>query len=186
MLDPAYRYETTLPSTGIGPAYDQLLTNRYRLLWDIAIEGRMLRRGWNPPTVRAKYLAYFREAFPALQDQTDNLFATFFEREAHTHGELVAFALNPRATSSAAEPSAGNRCPLCGFPTHSFEPNPELLEGYTLAAIRQDFPHWQASSGICRQCADLYRARRLSMEAAGLLPGAADEKKNHLPSFGSN
>lgn len=186
MLDPAYGYEPALPSSGVGPTYDQLLTNRYRLLWDITIDSRMLRRGWAPQTVRTTHLAHFNEAFPALQDQADDLFAAFFERDAHTHGELVAFALNPRNASPAAEPCAGNRCPLCGFPTHSFEPNPEQLEGHTLAAIRQDFPQWQPSAGLCRQCADLYRANRLSLEAARLLPGAAPESKNHLRSFGSD
>ncbi len=71
---------------------------------------RMVRRGWAPQTVRAAHLAHFHEAFAALEDQTDELFSDFFDREPYTHGELLEFALNPRSLSSTAEQRAGSRC----------------------------------------------------------------------------
>jgi hypothetical protein len=185
MLDPAYGYEPTLPSTEVGPAYDQLLTNRYRLLWNITIDGRMSRRGWIPPAVRARDLSLFEEAFPGVHDAAGELFAIFFDRETHTHGELVVFASNPRAALPSNAASAGSRCPVCGFPSHSFEPSLEQLPAETVAAIRQDFPHWEPAAGICRQCADLYRAKPLSMEAAKLLPSAVADRKNHSHRSGS-
>jgi hypothetical protein len=40
-----------------------------------------------------------------------------------------------------------------------------------LAAIAEDFPDWQTADGCCRQCADLYRGRPLSLTSAAALPG---------------
>jgi hypothetical protein len=170
MLDPAYGYKPALPSTGVGPVYDQLLINRYRLLWEITIDGRMSRLGWLAKNVRSEHLARFQETFPALESQTHDLFALFFDRETHTHQELVAFASNPQGASSVGQPVAGSRCPVCGFPTHSFEARADELASGTILAIQCDFPEWKPSAGICRQCADLYRARNLSLRAASLLP----------------
>lgn len=185
MLDPAYGYEPSLPNTGVGPAYDQLLTNRYRLLWNITIDGRMLRRSWIPPAVRVRDLGLFAEAFPRVHDAAGELFTMFFDRETHTHDELVAFASNPQAALPSNSASAGSRCPVCGFPSHSFESAPEQLAAETVTAIRQDFPHWEPSAGICRQCADLYRVHRQSMEAAKLLPGAVADSANNGHANGS-
>ncbi|HEV8722492.1 MAG TPA: hypothetical protein VGW77_17890, partial [Candidatus Binatia bacterium] len=35
MLDAAFAYEPTLPKAEGGPTYDTLITNRYRVLWDV-------------------------------------------------------------------------------------------------------------------------------------------------------
>jgi hypothetical protein len=173
MLDADFAYEPSLPKAEGGPTYDTLITNRYRVLWDITIHGRMTRRGWLPESDRADQLAYFRDAFPMLKDNADESFDPFFDSDRPTHPELVAFAFDPRnAGGSAGDPCApGTHCPLCKFPTHSFEPKPENLGDDVLAAIKGDFENWMPSMGLCAQCADLYRASRLSLAALKLLPG---------------
>jgi hypothetical protein len=173
MLDADFTYEPALPKAEGGPTYDTLITNRYRVLWDITIHGRMTRRGWLPESDRPEQLAYFRDAFPMLKDNAEESFKRFFDTDRSTHPELTAFAFDPRnAAGSAGDPCApGTHCPLCKFPTHSFEPQPERLGDDVLAAIKGDFKNWTPSMGICAQCADLYRASRLSLAAAKLLPG---------------
>ncbi|HXG51312.1 MAG TPA: hypothetical protein VNN77_07910 [candidate division Zixibacteria bacterium] len=166
MLDPSFGYEPALPPAEGGPAHDSLLKARYRALWDATINGRMVRRGWLPPAVRAEELESFRRAFPFLGNETEKLFARFFDREPHTHGELAAFARAP------GRPHAG-RCPLCRFPAVSFEPAPDRLPAAVAAAIRGDFPSWEPAQGLCVQCADLYRAREISLFGARRLPAAA-------------
>ena len=52
------------------------------------------------------------------------------------------------------------------------EPEPARLPDEVRNAIRADFPSWEPCEGLCIQCADLYRARRLSVAAAMLLPGS--------------
>jgi hypothetical protein len=173
MLDPAFAYEPTLPKTEGGPTYDTLITNRYRVLWDVTIDGRMSRRGWLPDSAREEQLADFHGAFPMLKENVEEPFNKFFATDRPTHSELAAFAFDPRnAAGSADDPCApGTHCPLCKFPTHAFEPQPNRLGDDVIAAIKQDFRDWKPALGLCAQCADLYRASRLSLAAAKLLPG---------------
>lgn len=173
MLDPVFGYEPALPAAESGPTYDTLLTRRYRVLWDVTINGRMARRGWGGADARERNLHEFLSAFPMLGDAGPEIFSRFFEATQPRHAELAAFALSPRAAteSAAVKIAAGTHCSLCRFPTHAFEPAPDRLGGDVLEAIRQDFPTWTPAEGLCLQCADLYRARKLSLRAARLLPG---------------
>jgi len=99
--------------------------------------------------------------------------SVFFDAEQPTHPELAAFAFDPRAAAGgpAGRLVAGTHCPLCKFPSHAFEAEPDQLGEDVLAAIKGDFANWTPSMGLCAQCADLYRASRLSLAAAKLLPG---------------
>jgi hypothetical protein len=173
MLDPAFAYEPALPKAEGGPTYDTLITNRYRALWDVTINGRMIRRGWLAATAREQQLSNFLDAFPMLEENPEELFKPFFDCEQPKHAELVAFAFDPRAASGVRihKSASGTHCPLCRFPTHAYEPEPDSLGAAVLQAITEDFPNWNPSRGLCVQCADLYRGRRMSMDALRLLPG---------------
>lgn len=173
MLDPAFAYEPTLPRTEGGPTYDTLITNRYRVLWDVTINGRMVRRGWILGSARDGQLNEFARAFPMLAERTEDTFNLFFNGDEHSHPELAAFAFDPRAAAGQAQGASapGTHCPLCKFPTYIFEPEPNNLGSDVLQAINHDFPQWTPSLGLCKQCADLYRASRLSVAAARELPG---------------
>lgn len=173
MLDPTFGYEPTLPKAEGGPTYDTLITSRYRALWDATINGRMLRRGWCDATVREQQFSDFVHAFPMLQDRLEELFSRFFDSEEPKHTDLARFAFDPRQAADSLQRHAapGTHCPLCKFPTHAFEAQPNNLGADVLAAINEDFPNWAPSLGLCTQCADLYRARQMSMAALKLLPG---------------
>jgi hypothetical protein len=173
MLDPAFAYEPTLPKADAGPTYDTLIINRYRVLWDVTINGRMLRRGWCDASVRGQQFSDFVNAFPMLEDRLEELFSRFFDSEHPQHADLACFAFDPRRDSGSLQQHAspGTHCPLCRFPTHAFEAEPSELGTEVLAALKGDFPNWTASQGLCTQCADLYRGRKMSLDALRLLPG---------------
>ena len=173
MLDPTFAYEPTLPKAEGGPTYDTLITNRYRVLWDVAIAGRMVRRGWCAATVRDQELHDFRHAFPMLDGESDEFFKRFFDAAEPRHKELAAFAFDPRAATDSVsnQAVAGTHCSLCRFPTHAFQFAPAHLGAEVLAAIKEDFPDWTPIKGLCVQCADLYRGRQMSMDALRCLPG---------------
>jgi hypothetical protein len=174
MLDPTFAYKPTLPKAEGGPTYDTLITNRYRVLWDVTISGRMLQRGWCDASVREQQFSDFVHAFPMLQeDRLDELFSGFFDSEQPKHADLACFAFDPRHASGSVQRHAapGTHCPLCRFPTHAFEAEPSHLGTEVLAALKEDFPNWTASLGLCVQCADLYRSRQMSADALRLLPG---------------
>lgn len=161
MLDPLFGYEPVLPVAEAGPPHDRLVRDRYRVLWDATIDGRMVRRGWAPESIRIQRLQDFGLTFSMLEEKTAQVFARFFDQEPHTHAELVAFARNPRADGGLPREMAhpGGRCSLCAFPTYSFEPEAESLPTAVIAEIHRDFPQWHPAESLCVQCADLYRAR---------------------------
>lgn len=173
MLDAAFGYQPTLPQAEGGPTYDTLITSRYRVLWDATINGRMLRRGWCDASVREQQFSEFVNAFPMLRDGLKELFSRFFDSEQPKHADLACFAFDPRKASGhlRQEAGPGTHCPLCKFPTHAYEPEPYHLGAEVLAAVKEDFPNWTASLGLCVQCADLYRGRQMSVDALRLLPG---------------
>ncbi len=180
MLDPRFGYEPHLPQSPAGPAHERLLRDRYRVLWDATLDGRLARLGRAPDSVRAERLRDFVRAFPMLGAGTEEAFARFFDGAGSTHADLVAFAINPGCLSSspgprpptrhspggqAPSPHPGERCPLCRFPTHAFEPDPESLPDAVVSHIRKDFPAWEPAHGLCQQCADLYRSRSTPLSA---------------------
>jgi hypothetical protein len=163
MLDPRFGYVPSLPSVPGGPAYDRLLRERYRVVWDMTVDGRLAQAGrlpmstWHPR--RREFLAAFG---PSAEADA----ALFFTDAAPTHATITAFVL-----ATAAGAGAAGSCALCGFPTSDREPDPASLAEAVGAEIVSDSPTWQAADGCCRQCADLYRARAMSRAAAAALPG---------------
>jgi len=161
MLDPGFRYTRDLRGLESDAAYARLIKDRYRVLWGVSVDGRLVRRGVAPVVVRTARLAEFARAFAMLGDQTEEIFKHFFEATSPTHPELAAFALNPSrfVGGDRQGPSPGERCPLCRLPTHAFEPDPDRLPPELLGRVRDGFPEWEPRDGLCRQCADLYRSR---------------------------
>jgi hypothetical protein len=179
MLDPAFGYEPRLPKGELGPAHERLLHDRYRVLWDIYIDGRLVPKNWAPSAVRNRRLHEFTKTFPMLADRIEVVFSRFFNGTSLTHTDLVAFAINPAPFSGAVPclphslssslkeaPHAGTRCPLCGFPTYGLAPNPDQLPAEVVGRITTDFPAWSPPLGLCQQCADLYQARCQSLTSA--------------------
>ena len=191
MLDPYFAYEPSLPPAPAGPAHAALQRDRYRVLWDAAIDGRLVRLGRAPSSLREERLKEFARTFPMLGPAVGEAFARIFDGEGHIHAALVAYATIPdalafsatpgrrlpcspgpdAASPVAAGPRPGERCAICRFPTHAFEPHPTALPGETLALIRTEFPAWHPAQGLCRQCADLYRSR--SQAKSPVCPAAA-------------
>ena len=43
MVDPSFGYQRSLPASDDGPSGDNILRDRYRVLWDVTIDGRLAR-----------------------------------------------------------------------------------------------------------------------------------------------
>ncbi len=174
MLDPAFLYEPRLPRQPAGPSHDRWLQDRYRILWDCSVDGRLVGRGRLDASARGARLAEFGRAFAGLGGSTEPCFDRLFGPARPTHNDLIALAIDPgSAFGLGGGIEASPRCGVCSFPTVDLEPEPALLSKTVVAAILEEIPGWGIGKGICRQCADLYRARPMSLAAAGLLPGSA-------------
>lgn len=170
MLDPVFEYEPRLPRQPAGPAHDRRLQDRYRVLWDCSIDGRLARLGRIAPGVRDARLGEFRHAFACVGGRAEECFERLFSGPRPRHPELVALATDPETAFGLRPPgpARSGRCPLCSFPTADWEPEPESLPAEVARAIVSELPEWRAEQGICPQCADLYRARPPATET--LLP----------------
>ncbi len=166
MLDPGFGYEPRLPVDVGGAAYERLLRERYRVVWDATVDGRLVRAQRLPARVEAERKMQFARVFAGLGERSASTeFARFFADPAPTHAAIVTFVIAPEA--AGADPRTA--CPLCGCPTRDFEPS--ALPARVLEAIADDFPGWHPADRCCRQCADLYRGRPMSLASAAALPG---------------
>lgn len=159
MVDPAFGYEPTLPVSAVEGSHEQLLRDRYRVVWQTSIAGRLSAHDAEL-SVRARLA--FRACFSMLGDHADEMFDHFSTTWPLTHAIIVAFCANPRAGEKSRLLGPGGRCPLCRLPTYAPEPTPDALPAAVLTLIAADFPSWEPAKGLCRQCADLYRARASS------------------------
>lgn len=147
MLDPTFAYEPEIVLPEAPPAELDLLRERYRVLWDVTIDGRLGRQG-----ERGKRHAEFCKALPGLsQEQFDQLWVV-----RPSHPELIALA---KSVLVRAEKTPGAPCPLCKFPTFAWTSDPPV------EAIQRDFPRWLPAHGCCARCAELYSMRPLEQPA---------------------
>lgn len=93
MLDPAFGYRRELPAH--DPVLGTLLRQRYRVVWDASIDGRLVRRGLLEGSVRDARFAEFAQTFPMLGPRAESTFTAWFEGENTTHGAIVDFVLGP-------------------------------------------------------------------------------------------
>jgi hypothetical protein len=71
---------------------DNRRAERYRVVWDAYVDGRLVAASRALVAVRAERLTEFRRAYPELGDGVEAAFERFFEARRCTHAELVAFA----------------------------------------------------------------------------------------------
>ncbi|MBI4161766.1 MAG: hypothetical protein HY509_04890, partial [Acidobacteria bacterium] len=166
MVDPAFGYEPALPAGAGGPVHARLARDRYRVVWDATIDGRLAAAGLLPPEVRKARREEFLAAFPTLGEAAERTFTALFEDPHPRHATLVRLALLARGEASGC-------CPLCRLPAPDLVREPARVPAHLVALVRTDFPDWDPGEGLCPQCAELYRARPLSALAAGRLPGAS-------------
>ena len=163
MVAPEFGYSPDLPREGPSPVRE-----RYRLLWNISIEGRLERR------FGSGQKSFFQDQFDRVfafwpEARRREVFESLWNDESPRHERLMQMALDPRETAHAEQPIPGAPCPLCGFSTFDWAHFPKV-HPRAVKAILAQFPQWTLRQGVCRRCVDVYEA------AASLpltvLPGA--------------
>jgi hypothetical protein len=93
MLDPAFSYDPHPTLGGDGDIENNLIRERFRVLWDAWVHGRIQRQGWPtalPDEVRCRDV---KRAFPFLvPDDRDALYVTACARERWTQQAMLAVA----------------------------------------------------------------------------------------------
>jgi hypothetical protein len=96
MLDPAFGYERALPRD-TGPLTETMLRDRYRVVWDATIDGRLTRAGRPGRSCRSERRQEFETTFAMLGTAAGEAFEAWFNHERPTHQDLLAFARAPSA-----------------------------------------------------------------------------------------
>lgn len=167
LLDDAFGFSESLASSSV--ALEPHIYERYRIIWDIHIDSRLIRG--NKETIsskeaRIKEFSSFYSKFPPNIGLC--IFEALWAAEKLSHQEILAMAQDPRELltkcgvapdeNSLAEiaknPLPGSRCPLCNFPTYIWA---QGFSGQTVAAIKTDFPDWSPERGLCTRCSELYQ-----------------------------
>lgn len=163
ILDPEFCFEPHLEAAAVNPMLDNLVRERYRVLWDTTIDGRLAARSLLPLGREGRRQAEFQAAFAMLGEAAGSCFEALFRGPRPDHAWLLSAAADPGQMAEVRVTGSGC-CPLCRMPTASLAPHPERLELAVVDAVNQDFRDWTPAAGLCLQCADLYRSRAVSIK----------------------
>ncbi len=158
MIDPAFGYSPMLELPGASAARQRSTRERYRLLWDITIDGRLIQSGRGSIRTREKHRAAFERAYCFWPvDKRENAFEILWNGRSPRHDDLLAMASDPRESSLSHGPLPGACCPLCGFPTFRWADSLRMSAS-TQAAIHKEFPGWMPDQGVCNRCVEVFKA----------------------------
>jgi hypothetical protein len=162
MVDPAFGYAPWLRED--APAQDNLVRDRYRVLWDAWIEARLNRSGFGDEVCEQRLRRLMGRAFSCPEPlAVDAALTRVLNAAALTHAQLLAWARNPEQLLGArnvdtapAGPDPGDPCPLCAFSTFDWYDFSGAKGERAAEAIRDARADWSPDAGACRQCAELY------------------------------
>lgn len=159
-----------------SPMEERIMRDRYRLFWDISVDGRLVNKGLETTGTREERKKEFDSFFSKIPEESrDLIFSKMWDAEEPlTHGRMVELSkdikkvLELSAGSRSAEelmeekkklgPIPGTTCTLCGFP--SFDWVEEVAEDEDIVKIlKEDFPDWEPHDGVCSRCAEYYKIK---------------------------
>jgi len=158
MLDPGFGYERELPPTEFGPTFERLVRDRYRVLWDTTIDGRLSQAGCLSEVRAGMRHREFTRTFRMLGDGLDAAFRRWFGAARPRHEDLVHFAGKPRPAGEDAPEGWTGFCPTCNLPSAPPADRADPLSAGALREIRRTHPDWETGRAICTQCADVFEA----------------------------
>ena len=158
MLNPAFGYSPALDLPGLNAAQKRLARERYRLLWDITIDGRLTAIGHLPMATREQHSAAFARgySFWPLAKQVE-VFDALWNDATPRHAGFLALIADPRGLRDAHRPEPGASCPLCDFPTFHWADTAALTPAI-LQRVTAEFPAWQPEQSLCSRCLETYEA----------------------------
>ena len=158
MVDAAFGYSPELHLSGQNAAQQRATRERYRLLWDIAIDGRLTHAKRATTGNCEVHRAAFDRAFGFWpESKRDEVFSNLWSGQNPRHGEMLAIAADPREVRTVHQPLPGAMCPLCDSPTFDWIIGASVDRGVQ-AAVESEFPAWSPAQGMCGRCHKVYTA----------------------------
>ena len=172
MVDPEFDYEDAfIPG---NPSVKNLITSRFRLLWNMYVDSRLGRIGVVSVLPKEARFREFDNFYRKIPDkQRRGIFEGIWTADKFTHEELLSMATDlDTLMSKYVDPGEiseeerdfihlqGSPCPLCKFPTYNWVDDPEsICDEMVIEAIQIDFPDWESKDGGCDRCIEVYELR---------------------------
>ena len=140
-----------------SPMEERIMRDRYRLFWDISVDGRLVNKGLETTATRDERKREFDSFFSKIPEGSRELiFSKMWDAEepmAHDrmvelskdNNKVLALAAGGRSAEELIEetkklgPLPGTTCPLCGFPSFDWVEEAAKDEE-TAKVINEDFP----------------------------------------------
>jgi hypothetical protein len=136
----------------------RLARERYRLLWDITIDGRLTAEGHAPMQTCKQHAAAFARGYSFWPEHKQaETFNLLWQNKAPHHADFLALIADPRGLREAHRPAPGASCPLCDFPTFTWADS-EAVAPEIAARVVAEFPVWTPAQGLCGRCLETYQA----------------------------
>ena len=173
MMDPEFDYEDAfIPG---NPSMKNLITARFRLLWNIYVDSRLARKKIRSVMTKESRYREFDNYYRKIpEQQRRGIFEGLWATEKLTHEELLSMATDLETLISTYIDYSedfteedqeyihlqGSPCPLCKFPTYNWVDDPEsVCDEMVIEAIQIDFPDWESKDGACDRCIEVYELR---------------------------
>jgi len=173
MMDPEFDYEDAfIPG---NPSMKNLITARFRLLWNIYVDSRLARKKiMSVMTKESRYREFDNYYRKIPEQQRRGIFEGLWLTEKLTHEELLSMATDLETLISTYIDYSedfteedqeyihlqGSPCPLCKFPTYNWVDDPEsVCDEMVIEAIQIDFQDWESKDGACDRCIEVYELR---------------------------
>ncbi len=155
MLSPDFQYSPHPVFGGENEIENNLIRERFRLLWDFYIDNRLREKGFKTNTsYEAQHGEFERKFFFLSALERDQILSKIHGCEGLMQIDLLNWAGDPRSVKVLGE--GGLRCPLCNFTSFNSIAHWDAQTLPVVNEIKKDYPHWEPSRGICPQCFDLY------------------------------
>jgi hypothetical protein len=169
-----YQYQAESGAAFIG---ESIVRERYRVLWDISIDSRILQSGKETISDRTQRFREFAALYRKLPvDDVTNSFEWLWNKAHFRHRELLEMAqgvhellsrsgaghdgkVSYLRAASASPVLPGSPCPLCRFPTYAWVADGTQFSPALQALVIKDFPNWHPEGGMCERCFEGYQVR---------------------------
>jgi hypothetical protein len=169
MLDVEFGYTFDRSVQVSTPMEEHIIRDRYGVIWDIYVDGRLTRRGKD--TVlgkddREREFGAFYAKIPYSQRRA--IFEDLWSTEKLSHHDVLDMAQDVRKVLERAGNTLGaladerillpgSPCPLCRFPTYTWMENlREQVDEGVLKLIQEDYPGWEPEEAACERCLEGY------------------------------
>ncbi|MDP2644011.1 MAG: hypothetical protein Q8P24_03670 [Desulfobacterales bacterium] len=158
MLDPVFQYSPHAALSGASELEDNLIRDRYRLLWEFYVSIRLLKMGFRILTSLTRQKQLMDRAFSKwTAEAREKILWEIANQKHQTQSDFLKLAKDEKLMVPLGQ--GGLLCPLCHFTSFdpadlSFQQNPMVIE-----EIKRDHPNWNIDWGICQNCFDLYQSK---------------------------